>query len=413
MGGIEHKSARIKGMSQLRAKRMRLTSLLGVFVVAVIAIALMVPGISMTRGELVCDLEEHQHSDACYEQVLVCGYDDESAVEAEHEHGDDCYEDRLVCEKSVHQHSDACYESVQDSGDGEQGADGAGDEGEDDAAGKPKAKDAIDKGSEDDTGDDAGKSVDDNADDGIDYPSVTLEQSLDLDDDTLLEVALDADEGVLPEGVSMKLAKIKKEKAEDTLALMKREADEAGIPADESLVMPFDIQLLDAEGNPVEPAGDGRVTVKHPAIAPDSQFTLVRVKYAEDSEHKDKAAVIELTGADPEDSTIEFEAGVFSPRPYGLVYVPAPQDEEDAEGASDDGEVDEGTEGDSEDANSESSDNEAGNGSSIFIVSGDDEEITNAGADDEDAADADADGEETDSESADGEEEDEGLGAEE
>jgi len=401
---MEQKRVQIKSARLLRTSRRRLISLLSVLVIMITAIALMVPAISMTRGELVCDLEEHQHSDACYEQVLACGYDDESAEEAGHEHSDDCYELSLVCEKPEHQHSDACYESEQESGDDEQGADEAGDEGAVEATDKAEAADTADGGAEGESAADEGGAEDADADSGaydeadadegapasddIAYPAVTLKQAVDLSDGSTLEVVLDADEGVLPEGASMRLASLQKKKAKETIALMKREADDAGIPADESQVLPFDIQLLDAEGSSIEPAGDVRVTVKHPAIAPDSQFTLVRVKYAEDSEHKDKAAVIELTGADPEDSTIEFEAGVFSPRPYGLVYVPAPEDEEATEG--------EGAEDDSydgEDAGSEPADDEAENGSSIFIVSGDDEET----------ADTDTDDEEADSESADGE----------
>ena len=334
MGSMEQKRAQMKSTSLLRSERRRLISLLGVLVVVITAIALMVPAISMTRGDLICELEEHQHSDSCYEQVLVCGYDDESAVEAEHEHSDDCYEYRLVCEQPEHQHSDACYESVQENdSEGEQGssADGQGaDESEsesaDDATGEAVVADEADEGADAS----ADEPADADEDGGITYPAMTLEQAVDLSDGTTLEVSLDADEGVLPEGTEMRLAGLKKKKAKETIALMKREAEEAGIPADESQVIPFDIQLLDAEDSPVKPAGDVRVTVKYPAIAPDSPFVLVRVKYAEDSEHKDKAAVIDLTGADPEDSAIEFEASEFSPRPYGLVYVPAPEDEEAA-----------------------------------------------------------------------------------
>lgn len=51
--------------------------------------------------EPVCGLEEHKHTDECYEKVLVCDED--------HEHTDECYEDRLICEQEEHSHTDKCY----------------------------------------------------------------------------------------------------------------------------------------------------------------------------------------------------------------------------------------------------------------------------------------------------------------
>lgn len=66
--------------------------------------------------DLVCDAVEHQHSDACYEtqKVLVCGMEEGelNADGTEHAHTDACYETQkiLVCDLAEHQHSDACYE---------------------------------------------------------------------------------------------------------------------------------------------------------------------------------------------------------------------------------------------------------------------------------------------------------------
>ena len=76
---------------------------LAFLVVLLTAIALMVPAVSMTRGDLVCGMEEHSHSEACYEQVLTCTNEDE-----DHEHGEECYTKELTCVIPVHQHSDAC-----------------------------------------------------------------------------------------------------------------------------------------------------------------------------------------------------------------------------------------------------------------------------------------------------------------
>ena len=33
-------------------------------------------GIAMTDDEYSCGYEEHVHSDACYTEVLICGYED-------------------------------------------------------------------------------------------------------------------------------------------------------------------------------------------------------------------------------------------------------------------------------------------------------------------------------------------------
>ncbi len=77
-----------------------------------------------------CGKEEHTHTDACYEQKLLCGYGEENAppqgenaeqeesdgaspesgdTAAAHVHTDACYESVLICGKEEHTHTDACY----------------------------------------------------------------------------------------------------------------------------------------------------------------------------------------------------------------------------------------------------------------------------------------------------------------
>ena len=48
-----------------------------------------------------CTLQEHTHSDECYEKILIC-------TDSEHEHTDECYEKRLVCGLDEHKHSNEC-----------------------------------------------------------------------------------------------------------------------------------------------------------------------------------------------------------------------------------------------------------------------------------------------------------------
>ena len=106
---------------QLRSSRHMMVAILGCLVVLAASLALMVPAISMTHGDLVCGMEEHAHTDACYEQVLVCGLEDGEVVgetdDGEaivHEHTADCYEDQLTCDIPEHEHSDGCYAAEDD-----------------------------------------------------------------------------------------------------------------------------------------------------------------------------------------------------------------------------------------------------------------------------------------------------------
>ena len=65
-----------------------------------------------TRSVLSCGLEEseeHVHEETCYteESVLICGM--EETAETVHEHTDECYAQTLICEREEHEHSLACY----------------------------------------------------------------------------------------------------------------------------------------------------------------------------------------------------------------------------------------------------------------------------------------------------------------
>lgn len=67
-------------------------------------------GIAKTN-ETYCGLEEHQHSEDCYESVLVCGQEESEG----HTHSEECYEavSTLVCgleETEGHTHDDSCYD---------------------------------------------------------------------------------------------------------------------------------------------------------------------------------------------------------------------------------------------------------------------------------------------------------------
>ncbi|MBQ6635594.1 MAG: Cna B-type domain-containing protein [Lachnospiraceae bacterium] len=61
------------------------------------------------EGNLTCEKTEHVHDENCYreEKTLICGMEEAEG----HTHTDACYEDQLICGKEVHIHSPECYEN--------------------------------------------------------------------------------------------------------------------------------------------------------------------------------------------------------------------------------------------------------------------------------------------------------------
>ncbi len=56
-------------------------------------------------NEPLCGIEEHEHTDECYEKVLVCGLEENE----EHTHTEECYKNVLVCGHENHFHKLQCY----------------------------------------------------------------------------------------------------------------------------------------------------------------------------------------------------------------------------------------------------------------------------------------------------------------
>lgn len=82
-------------------------------------------GTAMTDDEYSCGYEEHVHSDACYTEVLVCGYEDEApenpadsagedgeAAPTAHSHTADCYQRVLTCTLPEHTHTLECLADI-------------------------------------------------------------------------------------------------------------------------------------------------------------------------------------------------------------------------------------------------------------------------------------------------------------
>lgn len=82
-------------------------------------------GTAMTDDGYSCGYEEHAHSDACYTEVLVCGYEDEAlenpadsaredgeTAPAAHSHTADCYQKVLTCTLPEHTHTPDCLADI-------------------------------------------------------------------------------------------------------------------------------------------------------------------------------------------------------------------------------------------------------------------------------------------------------------
>ena len=109
----------------------RAVSLVAAFLVFVTTYALVLPAITLEKTAS-CGMDEHQHSDSCYESVLICGQEESEG----HHHDDSCYtvtkelncqleehrhsreagcydeEGNLICQLSEHTHDDSCYREV-------------------------------------------------------------------------------------------------------------------------------------------------------------------------------------------------------------------------------------------------------------------------------------------------------------
>ena len=298
--------------------RNRAVALLGAMVAIATALALMVPAISMTHGDLICDNEEHTHSDACYEQVLACGQEEGE----EHSHTGTCYETKLTCDKPEHTHSDACYaepepepesqpepdlqsnDDLPDAAAGTGAADqgdaptGAADENED--AGKsPDALADADTSTNADSGVPAfdntnagaepGSSTSDGADAeeplaegdeaGDDYPAQSFEADLvDAADagKVILVVAVDAPKGALPAETTMTVEGIDASKLDDEVKAAISYEPELSGKAKASWTLAANVSFTDADGNEVEPAKDVKVKLSSPLVRDHSEAAFAR-----------------------------------------------------------------------------------------------------------------------------------------
>lgn len=117
----------VTGTHEKRRRWRRAVSVLACAVVFCTTYALILPAITLS-AEPKCGLEEHTHTEDCYETRLVCGQAEDpetdpapaeapatdpagsqAAAAPAHVHTDACCEQVLTCEKPEHTHTDACW----------------------------------------------------------------------------------------------------------------------------------------------------------------------------------------------------------------------------------------------------------------------------------------------------------------
>ncbi|MBQ6329269.1 MAG: hypothetical protein IJI35_09675, partial [Kiritimatiellae bacterium] len=145
-----------------------------------------------------------------------------------------------------------------------------------------------------------------------DGPAASFEQELSTGRDGVsLKVTAEVPEGALPKGATMRAELVEDEAVID--AAKEAAADEAGIAPKRAEALAADITFLDADGNPIEPAGDVRVTMTSPVIAEQDSLAIVHVDDAAN------AQVVSGEEVSKRAKTVTFDAAEFSV--YALVYT--------------------------------------------------------------------------------------------
>ena len=349
------RGASLEGARRLKGRRRNFLVVLGCMVAFVTAFAFMVPAVTMTKGNLACGMEEHAHTKACYEQVLVCGQEEGEGTDPEtgeggHEHSKACYEKQLVCGLEEHKHTDACYEPEQP-GDGLEAGESESDsdEGvEGDASADTESSDSADETAEqsaevsdateienaDNQSEDTGSGENGDASTETDRPAQTFNENLkkkDADGNEYVDIAVNvsAPEGAFPAGTTMKISRVK-----DTDIQSEVEQAVKDAKGENSVVKSMtavNIVFLDAEGNEIEPATKVDVKISATGLQRIEEPVLVHVVDKEKPNQAEKPAdaevlqqvdVVNWDDADKtkgKEDTLKFAADEFSP--YVIVEV--------------------------------------------------------------------------------------------
>ena len=107
-----HQAAKFKLQNRKHKRWQKAVSILACIVVFCTVYALILPALT-AEGTPHCGIEEHTHTDECYENRLICGKEE---GEGAHTHTDECYDEEgnLICgleENEGHQHTEECYQT--------------------------------------------------------------------------------------------------------------------------------------------------------------------------------------------------------------------------------------------------------------------------------------------------------------
>lgn len=107
-----HQAAKFKLQNRKHKRWQKAVSILACIVVFCTVYALILPALT-AEGTPHCGIEEHTHTDECYENRLICGKEE---GEGAHTHTDECYtqEQTLICGleegEGAHTHTEECYD---------------------------------------------------------------------------------------------------------------------------------------------------------------------------------------------------------------------------------------------------------------------------------------------------------------
>lgn len=107
-----HQAAKFKLQNRKHKRWQKAVSILACIVVFCTVYALILPALTV-EGTPHCGIEEHTHTDECYENRLICGKEE---GEGAHTHTDECYtqEQTLICGleegEGAHTHTEECYD---------------------------------------------------------------------------------------------------------------------------------------------------------------------------------------------------------------------------------------------------------------------------------------------------------------
>ena len=206
-------------------------------VVVIGTVGVLVRPASTLSGELVCGLEEHRHTEECYERTLICGQEESE----EHTHTEACWQTELICQVPEHTHMDECYATVSENEN--QLEDETADQQEDSE--KEPSADEPEKSEEAQNNETPAGAIEK-------LPASVPADYTDLRETKIPEggrVRVYARPGTLPENVAVKAQLLSEESGEYAQAIQRLQT--AGVTYD--FVTALDISLYNKQGEKVEP----------------------------------------------------------------------------------------------------------------------------------------------------------------